>query len=91
MKRKFSQEEVEQFVHNNEVDIKHGETDGTLRFNWSIVKLDNKFFRLKWREELDDNWPDEYEEQEADEVKQVEKTVVIKVWVPISENKNSII
>ena len=82
MKRKFTAREVEDLFFEGEIE--EGESSRWHRGDTSIVEVDGKYYSLYANIGLTENQYNEWEDQEADEVELVEKTVVIKEWVPVS-------
>ena len=70
-------------VWENEVETTNGENRRWTRTNISIVKRDNKFYSVHWEEGLTESQENEYYDQEAPEVKQIEDVVIIKKWVEV--------
>ena len=83
MKRKFSLEEVENLVWENEVKRYQGEDRRWSRTNISIVKAGDRFYELYWEEGLTENQPNDFYAQEAKEVMEVKKTVITSEWVEV--------
>lgn len=85
---KFTAEEVQNMVYDNNMDAEVIETiDGEdrrwSRTNTTIVKRGNKFYSLYWEQGLTENQPNDFEDQDAPDVRQVEKTVIEKSWVNV--------
>lgn len=80
---KFTSEEVEEYVCEHDIETKYGENRRWSRSASTIVERDGKFYRLVWENGLTEEQPNEYEEQEAVEVKQIEEIVTIKKWVKV--------
>jgi hypothetical protein len=83
MKRKFTEEEVKELIYGWDVETITGEDRRWSRIDTVIVELDNKFYKLWYDRGLTESQEDTFEAQEADEVVQVEETVVVKKWVPV--------
>lgn len=82
---KLTAEQVENLVYCNKVDnfIKIKEEEGENR-RWSrtnrIIIQDektNKYYSIYWEEGLTEEQENEFEEQEATEVKKIEKTIIV--------------
>lgn len=86
MKRKFTAREVEDLVWNG-IETIEGENRRWSRTNITIVKIDEKFYQLEWEEGLTEMQENRFDDQEADEVIQVEETVVVKKWKIKKEEK----
>jgi hypothetical protein len=82
MTRFFTKEEVKKLVQGS-IETMYGENRRWLRSNESIVKTDNKYYLLTWEEGLTECQENEFYDQDAPEVKQVEETVIIKKWVSV--------
>ncbi len=85
---KFTEEEVRDMVFGDDMDGEVMETiDGEdrrwSRTNITIVKHKGKFYELYWEHGLTENQENEFEDQDAPEVKQVEKTTIVKSWVRV--------
>jgi hypothetical protein len=79
--RKFTAEQVREAVFERDVETIEGENRRWVRSNTSIVKMeDEKFYELHWEEGLTEMQESEFEEQEAHEVEEVEKTIVVQRW-----------
>jgi hypothetical protein len=81
MKRKFTKEEVQNLVWENAIETDYGENRRWSRTNITIVEFNKKFYELYWEEGLTEYQENEYEAQEADEMEQIEKTIIVKRWV----------
>jgi len=79
MTRHFTKEEVREWAGEG-VDEIVGEDRRWSRTNTTIVKIDNKFYSIYWEQGLTENQENEYEAQDAPEVQQVEKTIVVTNW-----------
>jgi len=79
MKRKFSEEEVEEWAYEGEFE--EGEQRRWVTSMVTIAEVDGKFYSLNWDRGLTESQEDYYPEQEADEVEQIEETIVVKKWV----------
>ena len=79
MKRKFSEEEVEDWAYEGEFE--EGEQRRGVTSMVTIAEVDGKFYSLNWDRGLTESQEDYYPEQEADEVEQIEETIVVKKWV----------
>lgn len=85
---KFTAEEVQNMVYDDDMDVEVIETiDGEdrrwSRTNTTIVKHGNKFYSLYWEQGLTENQENDFFAQDAPEVRQVEKTVIEKSWVNV--------
>lgn len=85
MKRHFTSEEVREYVFENEVKTIPGEDRRWSRTNITIIELDGKYYSLEWEQGLTENQENDFYEQDAPEVKKVEKeiTKTIVTWDPI--------
>ena len=79
--RKFTEQEVEDLVWDGE--ITEGEARRWSSTNTSVVTIDDKQYELYYEHGLTEMQENEYEEQEAPEVKKVKETVVIEKWVNV--------
>ena len=80
---KFTKEQVRELVWEAEVETINGENRRWSRSNTTIVEFENKFYDLYWEEGLTEMQDDEFEAQDAPEVKQIEETIVVKKWVAV--------
>jgi len=81
MKKRFSANEVEELVYNNEVECIKGESRRWSRTSISIVKDGGKCYEVYWEHGLTENQEDSFEAQEASEVEQIEERITIKKWI----------
>ncbi len=84
MKREFTRDEVEELVMDSVEDIE-GSDRRWSRTNTSIVEVADKFYKLYWEQGLTENQENEYESQEAPEVRLVEEkiTTIKRTWVKV--------
>ena len=85
---KFTAEEVQNMVYGEDEDGEvietiEGESRRWLRSNTTIVKHKDKFYSLYYDQGLTECQENEFEDQDAPEVKQVEKTTIVKSWVRV--------
>ncbi len=80
---KFTKEQVKELVWEADVETIEGENRRWSRSNTTIVEFENKFYDLYWEEGLTEMQDDEFEAQDAPEVKQIEETIVVKKWVAV--------
>ncbi|MGE5436592.1 MAG: hypothetical protein ACM3O3_05140 [Syntrophothermus sp.] len=81
MKIKLTAEEArEQVFEGNEIQRIYGAKSRWSTHMQSIVEIDGKNYRIKWSEGATERQEDEFYDQEAEEVHQVEKTIL--VWEP---------
>jgi len=52
---------------------------------YRLVLIDGKYYALEWYSGLTESQENIYWDQEAPEVKEIEKTVKITEWVPVGE------
>ncbi|MHA1348053.1 MAG: hypothetical protein ACTSO3_16750 [Candidatus Heimdallarchaeaceae archaeon] len=85
MKRKFTENEVEKLVWENDVETIKGEDRRWSRTNKTIVEVDGKHFALEWEQGLTESQENYYEDQEADEVSLVEYEVTktVSEWMVV--------
>ncbi|KKL91261.1 hypothetical protein LCGC14_1896430 [marine sediment metagenome] len=83
---KLTEKQVEDLVWEGEVvKTTEGENRRWSRTITSIVKIDSKYYEIHWDEGLTENNENYYPEQEAIEVKSVEKTIIVKEWIPVKK------
>ncbi len=80
---KFTGEEVGEFVFEYDVETIEGESRRWSRTNQTIIEYNGKFYSLYWEEGLTENQDNEFEEQDAPEVKQIEETKIVVSWVKV--------
>jgi hypothetical protein len=87
---KFTSNQVEDLVYNNEVETIYGENRRWSRSNITIIKWAGKFYELSWEEGLTESQDNEFFiqdneffKQDAPEVICQEETIVINKWVKI--------
>ncbi len=86
---KFTAKEVKAMVYEDDFDSEvietiEGEDRRWSRTNITIIKhIKGKFYELYWEHGLTENQENEFEDQDAPEVKQVEKTTIVKSWVRV--------
>ena len=84
MSKFFKEDDVRELVWESEVERIVGESRRWSRTNLSIVESEGKFYELQWEQGLTEQQEDEYFDQTAKEVEQIEKTVVVKEWREIN-------
>ena len=78
----FTAAEVKEiWLKDEAVAVEEGESRRWLKTIGLIVKRDNKYYSLYFNQGLTECQKDEFEDQDAPEVKLIEETVVIKKWV----------
>ena len=81
---KMTKAEVKEQVQEGEnIEEIQGEDRRWSRRSFVIFKRDEKFYRIYWEEALTENQDHEFEDQEAEEVKPIEETIVVKKWVKV--------
>ena len=87
---KFTAEEDKGMVYEDDLDGEvietiEGEDRRWSRTNITIVKHKHtgKFYELYWEHGLTENQENEFEDQDAPEVKQVEKRTIVKSWARV--------
>ncbi len=85
---RFTADEVRDKVFGEDEDGRvveeiDGEDRRWSRTNITIVEHKDKFYSLYWEHGLTENQDNEFEDQDAPEVKQVEKTTIVKSWVNV--------
>jgi len=89
-RRKFTESEAREAIWENEVDLIKGEDRRWTRTNTTIVKMkdDGKYYELHWEQGLTERQENMYEDQNAREVKKIERTVIKteSYWVGINED-----
>lgn len=78
---KFTKELVKELVWEAEVETTFGENRRWTRSNLTIIEYKGKFYELYWEQGLTEGQDSYYEDQDANEVKQIEETIIIKKWI----------
>jgi hypothetical protein len=82
---------VRHFTRDEVIDLTEGggvQEEEIERLRWTmtmetIVKVDDKYYRIEWEQGLTEGQDNVYRAQDAEEVKQVEVTKVVKKWVSV--------
>ena len=88
---KLSEKEIESLVWDSfQVYEKEGENHRWQREMFTVVKVDEKFYGIRWMQGLTENQENSYEEQPF-EVACENKTEIVKkeIWKPVSEVQNT--
>lgn len=87
-KRKFTEEEVKDLLWEHEVEEKQVGSGRWEAYMESIVLADDgKYYKIEWAAGLTEMQENTVEAQEATEVELVERTEVVKKWVPVEGEK----
>jgi len=82
-KKHFTANQVKELVWENEVERTEGENRRWSRTITSIIKFGGKYYSVYWEQGLTEMQENEYEDQNAPEVKQVEETITVKKWIAV--------
>lgn len=84
---KFTEEQVRDCVFGGfdgtVVETIQGDDRRWSRTNRTIIEKDGKFYALFWEEGLTENQDNEFEEQDAKEVRPIDTVVTKKTWVRV--------
>lgn len=83
----FTEEQVRDCVFGGldgtVVETIQGDDGRWSRTNRTIIEKDGKFYALFWEEGLTENQDNEFEEQDAKEVRSIDTVVTKKTWVRV--------
>jgi len=83
-KEKLTESEISDLVCECEVEVKYGQNRRWSRSATTISKLGDRYFRIEWENGLTENQPNEFYNQPIEvELKEYEKIVKVKEWIPI--------
>lgn len=85
-KEDLTDEELRELVTGYDQETEYGDDHRWTREAFTVVKLCDRYFGIDWMKALTEMGEDEFYDQPY-EVKQVEKVVVTKEWVPIDEQQ----
>jgi len=88
---KFTKKQIEELVWESDVETFHGENRRWSRSNSTVVEYEGKFYELYWEEGLTEGQENEFEAQDAPEVKQVTETLAVTKWVDINSKESETI
>lgn len=78
---KFTEEETKELIMEfYEVDRIEGENRRWSRWVDVIIEVEGRYFMIGYDEGLTEMQPNDYYDSHVEEVKQVEKTIVVKEW-----------
>ena len=86
MTRHFKQEDIRDLIFGNSaIETIKGEDRRWSRSNTTIVELEGKYYAIVWEQGLTEKQENDYPEQDAKEVKKVEKEIkkIITEWVEV--------
>ena len=86
-KERLTKKEIKELIWNYEYERIEGKNRRWSRWVDVIIKLKDRYFKIAFDEGLTEMQPDEYY-TDIEEVKPVEKTIVITEWETISSTPN---
>ena len=83
-KEKLTESEISDLVCECEGEVKYGQNRRWSRSATTISKLGDRYFRIEWENGLTENQPNDFNNQPIEvELKEYEKIVKVKEWIPI--------
>lgn len=80
---KLTEQELRELVTEYDEETEYGNDHRWTREAFTVVKLSDRYFGINWMKALTEMQDDEFCEQPY-EVQQIEKTIVVKEWVPVN-------
>lgn len=79
----LSEEEIERIIFDYSIDSEDIDESRWSMYTHSIVKLNNRTFRVEWERGLTECQDNYFNSQLPVEVEEVERVIKVKVWQPI--------